>query len=229
MVAEHHLVYERYIMGTFLTGVDANLEDLLPWWVSNVRKHNPNSKIVIANFGMSAYWNFEWCKHNVDEVIGPMIHPKCAWFYKPRTILELKDKSVAWLDIDCEVVAPCEDIWDMVTPGMIGLTRDWVRANWWATGVIVVNDRPKVNDRPNLLKEWHENLIKGTVRGDQEMLNEMIGIKPHEDIQELPQDYQWLRISLNKGVDSPTKKIIHWTGPKGKKFIRNTLMKGRNG
>ena len=47
-----------------------------------------------------------------------------------------------------------------------------------------------------------------------------IGNKEHEQIQELPQDYQWLRISLNKGKDSPTKKVIHWTGQEVKEFIR---------
>ena len=59
------------------------------------------------------------------------------------------------------------------------------------------------------------------------MLYEMIGVKPHEDIQELPQDYQWLRLILARGNDSPTKRIIHWTGPQGKEYIRNTLMKGK--
>jgi len=104
---------------------------------------------------------------------------------------------------------------------MIGLTRDWVRDNWWATGVIVVNDRPE------LLKHWNEMLLKTAIRGDQEMLFEIVGKEVHDEIQELPQEYQWLRISLNKGVDSPTKKIIHWTGPKGKKFIREHLKQGR--
>ena len=92
---------------------------------------------------------------------------------------------------------------------------------WWATGVIVVNDRP------SLLETWDKRLNAGDgIRGDQEALYELIGNKEHEQIQELPQDYQWLRISLNKGKDSPTKKVIHWTGPRGKEFIRETLMKG---
>ena len=114
-----------------------------------------------------------------------------------------------------------EEIFSLVPSGMIGLTRDWVRDNWWATGVIVVNDRPE------LLEHWNNMLLKTAIRGDQEMLYELVGNKPHEQIQELPQDYQWLRISLNKGKDSPTKKVIHWTGPKGKKFIREHLSKGR--
>jgi len=85
-----------------------------------------------------------------------------------------------------------------------------------------------VNDRPSLLEDWDKRLQAGDgIRGDQEALHDMINNAPHEQIQELPQEYQWLRISLNKGVDSPTKKIIHWTGPKGKAFIREHLQHGR--
>ena len=103
---------------------------------------------------------------------------------------------------------------------MIGLTRDWVRANWWATGVIVVNDRP------SLLYDWNVRLNQNDgIRGDQEALQDMIGTNTHEQIIELPQDYQWLRISLNQGKDSPTKKVIHWTGPVGRDHIRKNLMK----
>ena len=53
--------------------------------------------------------------------------------------------------------------------------------------------------------------------------NDLIGKEPHEQIQELPQEYQWLRISLNKNVDSPNKKVIHWTGPVGRDHIRKNL------
>ena len=103
---------------------------------------------------------------------------------------------------------------------MIGLTRDWVRGNWWATGVIVVNDRP------NLLYEWNNRLNKGDdIRGDQEALEDMIAQNTHPQIIELPQEYQWLRISLNQGKDSADKKVIHWTGPVGRNHIRSSLMK----
>ena len=63
------------------------------------------------------------------------------------------------------------------------------------------------------------------VRGDQEALYDMINTNPHEQIIELPQDYQWLRLSFRKGRDSPTKKVIHWTGPKGKEYIKQNLMR----
>jgi hypothetical protein len=95
-----------------------------------------------------------------------------------------------------------------------------VRGDWWATGVIVVNDRP------NLLHEWNSRLNKGdNIRGDQEALEDMISNNTHSQITELPQEYQWLRISLNQGKDSSTKKVIHWTGPVGREHIRKNLMK----
>ena len=85
-----------------------------------------------------------------------------------------------------------------------------------------------VNDRPDLLYEWNNRLLAGDdIRGDQEALKDLVGSNTHPQITELPQEYQWLRISLNKGKDSPNKKVIHWTGPKGKKFIREHLQQGR--
>ena len=205
----------------FITGVDQNHEDLVIWWYENVRRHNSNAKIGIWDFGMSKQMR-EAIKGLDAWVSTPIYHPSnIGWFNKTKAVINTPSNSVAWLDVDCEVLANIEEVFDLVPPGMIGLTRDWVRANWWATGVIVVNDRPE------LLEHWNNMLLKTAIRGDQEMLYELVGNKPHEQIQELPQDYQWLRISLNKGKDSPTKKVIHWTGPKGKKFIREHLSKGR--
>ena len=143
-----------------------------------------------------------------------------GWFYKLHAVIEAPEKRVAWLDVDCEILSNIEDMFNLVPPNMIGLTRDGVRGNWWATGVIVVNDRPK------LLYDWNVRLnANDGIRGDQEALQDLIGNNTHEEIQELPQEYQWLRISLNQGKDSPTKKVIHWTGPVGRDHIRKNLMK----
>ena len=82
-----------------------------------------------------------------------------------------------------------------------------------------------VKGKPDILKRWVErceNNPKGTI-GDQECLGDMIGVS-EEFIVEMPQEYQWLRLMLQEGYDSPDKKIIHWTGPKGKLHIRTRLM-----
>ena len=204
-----------------LTGVDTNHEHLIEWWVDNALRHNPNENIGVWDFGMS------FDKREKIKIEYPNVwlstplnkHNTSGWFYKLHAVIEAPEKRVAWLDVDCEILTSIEDVFDLVPPDMIGLTRDIVRANWWATGVIVVNDRPK------LLYDWNYRLNAGNIRGDQEALKEMIGTEPNEQIQELPQDYQWLRISLNSGHDSPTKKVIHWTGPVGRKHIVDVRMK----
>ena len=206
-----------------ITGVDHSHEDLLEWWLKNVYKHhNYNVEVGVMDFGMSPALRGR-LEDNYPAIFSRPFNGtkarKIGWFYKVQAVMDCPSKSVCWLDVDCEILTDISDVYNLVPPGMIGLTRDWVRGNWWATGVIVVNDRP------SLLEHWDRRLnADDGIRGDQEALYELVGNKEHEQIQELPQDYQWLRISLNKGKDSPTKKVIHWTGPRGKEHIRKNLM-----
>ena len=206
-----------------ITGVDHSHEDLLEWWLKNVYKHhNYNVEVGVMDFGMSPALRGR-LEDNYPAIFSRPFNGtkarKIGWFYKVQAVMDCPSKSVCWLDVDCEILTDISDVYNLVPPGMIGLTRDWVRGNWWATGVIVVNDRP------SLLEHWDRRLnADDGIRGDQEALYELVGNKEHEHIQELPQDYQWLRISLNKGKDSPTKKVIHWTGPRGKEHIRKNLM-----
>ena len=207
-----------------ITGVDHSHEDLLEWWLKNVYKHhNYNVEVGVMDFGMSPALRGRLEDNYPATFSRPFNGTKArkiGWFYKVQAVMDCPSKSVCWLDVDCEILTDISDVYNLVPPGMIGLTRDWVRGNWWATGVIVVNDRP------SLLEHWDRRLnADDGIRGDQEALYELVGNKEHEQIQELPQDYQWLRISLNNGKDSPTKKVIHWTGPVGREHIRKNLMK----
>lgn len=205
-----------------LTGVDNNHEDLLDWWIKNAKKYLKNETIGVWDFGMTPMTR-SIIEHNHSDIwlsIPLEKHKTSGWFYKLHAVIEAPEKRVAWLDVDCEILTDISDVFDLVKPDTIGLTRDWVRGDWWATGVIVVNDRP------NLLYEWNNRLNKGDdIRGDQEALLDMIDKNTHPQITELPQEYQWLRISLNQGKDSADKKVIHWTGPKGRDHIRSSLMK----
>jgi hypothetical protein len=135
-------------------------------------------------------------------------------------MLECIYEYVCWLDIDCEVVAPCEEIFDFPTTKKMAMTKDVIRDNLWATGVNVVKGKP------DILYKWADvcETNSSGIRGDQECLAMLIG-KSDEEIIEMPQEYQWLRLTLAQGIDSPNKKIIHWTGPVGKQHIREDLMK----
>ena len=213
---------------SFLTGADHQLQDLLPWWVECVRTHNPNIHITIADFGLTESAH-EWAKSNVNTVIKYDRHPTNAWFYKPKAMIECPYEYTCWLDIDCEVLQPVEEIFDYPTDTQMALTQDVVRGNvnhpsegayWWAVGVNVIKGKPQI------LEDWARNSIDSNFRGDQEVLRAMIKVNAEYNkmIIKMPIEYQWLRIMLANGYDSPNKKIIHWTGPMGKAHIREVLM-----
>ena len=133
-----------------------------------------------------------------------------------------------WLDLDCEVLKPVDEIFNYPTDERMALTQDVVRGNpdhdagifWWATGVNVVKGKPKI------LLDWAYHTKHSDQRGDQEVLHQMIEVNSEYNnmIIKMPLEYQWLRISLMNRYDSPDKKIIHWTGPMGKAHIREVLM-----
>ena len=214
---------------TFLTGADYNLQDLIPWWVGCVRKHNPDIHITIADFGLTDSAK-DWVKHNVNHVIVYERHPELAWFYKPQSMIDCPYEYTCWLDLDCEMLAPVPEIFDFPTEDQMALTQDVVRANpdhdkgvfWWAVGVNVVKGKPQI------LKDWARNTTNNKdLRGDQEVLHKMIQVNPqlNDYIVKMTLEYQWLRIDLLNGRDSENKKIVHWTGPDGKKYIRENLMR----
>ena len=214
---------------TFLTGSDHNLQDLIPWWVNCVRTHNPDIHITIADFGLTDSAK-DWVKHNVNHVIVYERHPELAWFYKPQSMIDCPYEYTCWLDLDCEMLAPVPEIFDFPTEDQMALTQDVVRANpdhdkgvfWWAVGVNVVKGKPQI------LKDWARNTTNNKdLRGDQEVLHKMIQVNPqlNDYIVKMPLEYQWLRIDLLNGRDSENKKIVHWTGPDGKKYIRENLMR----
>jgi len=210
---------------TFVTGVDKNLQDLLPWWVSNIRKHDKETHITIADFGMSPEWR-EWAKKNCNSLLKYPKHPKCSWFWKPHTLIAAPYEYKCWIDIDCEVLTNISEIFNFVDGSNIAVTPDPCRRievegeRWLATGVNVVKGTPEI------LKNWHNQSTNTTLRGDQEILHEILKDSSwRENIVEMPLEYQWLRILLARKQDHPNKKIIHWTGPYGKEYIRKNLMK----
>ena len=209
-----------------VTGLDSNREDIIEWWIDNALKYNKTEKIGVWDLGMSsACRNKLKRKYKQVWFSEVVVSLEIGWYYKVHCVKESPEQSVVWVDSDCQILTDISDIFHLVPSGQIGLTRDWGRSNWWQTGVIAVNDRP------SLLDTWHKRLwtpdeYGELIRGDQEALNALVGTGEHEQIVELPQEYQWLRLSLNRGIKSDNMKVIHWTGAPGKKFIRDVLMKG---
>lgn len=206
-------------LNSFITGVDKNHEWMLKWWFNNIRKHS-DTNITLCDFGMS-YEIKEWAKSVADHFIEYPPHPKCAWFYKTRCLLDSPYEKTCWLDSDCEVLTNIDDIFEYAKKDKVGLTKDVPRRGieWWATGVVVVNG---INDT---LYEWNKIASKAHLRGDQEAFKALIQENPEFEyyIEEIPNEYQWLRLQLARGVDSKSKRVIHWTGPTGKQHIKKLL------
>lgn len=204
---------------TVLTGCDSNFEWMLPWFHANLKKHSPNLRLEVADLGMSLD-GIHFCVKNKISVFSPPanVFKKKGWFLKPQSIISSSSENVVWMDVDCEIVSDISDIFEYAEEDKLGLTVDLFggKRAYWATGVILVKGRPQI------LHRWSWLCSKARHRGDQEALAAMIG-NQKESIVELPQIYQWLRISLKRGKDNPDKRVIHWTGPKGKQYIKSQL------
>ena len=208
---------------SWVVGVDYNMEDLLPWWYKNIKKWAPEQDITICDFGLTKPAK-ALAKEYADTFLEYTIHERYAWFYKPRALLDTPYEYRCWVDIDCEVMAPIDDIFDYPTDDKIALTRDegkGLEEFWWATGVNVAKGSPKV------LRDWAYISEHSNERGDQEVLKKMIqqDYSYNDMIVLMPIEYQWLRVLSEIGQVLPNIKIMHWTGPKGKKHIRENLMK----
>lgn len=209
---------------TFITGADSTHEIYLKWWLRNFREHNKDAHVTICDFGLTSKAH-EWIKENADWVVRYEPHSTSAWFYKTQVLIDSIYDYSCWIDVDCQVVAPIEDIFEYAKDDKIGLTIDKGRKSdhnqvWWATGVNVIKGKPQI------LYDWHEQLKRTKRRGDQEALHEIMLDNPsrNSDIVLMPAEYQWLRVQLLKGEDTPNKKIIHWTGNTGKNHIEENLM-----
>ena len=206
----------------FLTGCDSNFEWMLPWCVSNIQRHMPDIPVVVADFGMSKKGLQSARDAGVQEVLSGFQTSggKKSWFLKPDALLRSPYEKTVWIDVDCEVVAPCPEIFNYCISEKLALTYDpWAKRRgraYWATGVIGVKGSPMI------LKEWATHCRKARGRGDQELLYSIIGSSDIK-VNRMPPEFQWLRLDIKHGLDSDSKKVIHWTGPHGKTHIRRLL------
>ena len=210
---------------TFIVGADQNYQGFLPWWVENVRKHDKETHITIADFGLSKEAR-KWVNNNADHILEYPKTKRCSWFHKPQTLYDAPYTYKCWIDIDCEVTQNISEIFDFVEDEKIALTEDPCRRKeiageeWLATGVIVLKDKPQI------LEHWTERCKETKWRGDQEVLHDILKKDEWRKlINVMPLNYQWLRLLLARGKDHPDKKIVHWTGPAGKEIILQKIRK----
>lgn len=222
---------------TFITGCDEKTEWMLPWFLENYKKHN-DLPITFADFGVSARIRI-WAEDNFDKVVT--IHednlnfkgnPK--WFLKIKALQETNGDRV-WIDTDCEILGSIYTIFNYMDPTKLNIVRDkpWTKRRsevWYNTGVVGVSENTQIDV---LLQEWYRNSLVyinksqsvNPIFGDQDILHEILRdpMKSLIYINELPNEFNWLRLQLLDGENSPRKLIMHWTGAKGKEEIRRKM------
>lgn len=205
----------------FLTGCDKKTEWMLPWFVENYKKYN-DLPIIFADFG---------CSNQVKEYASKQFHAIInftntelrGWFMKPLAMVNCPAVDTVWVDTDCEILSDISDIFKLIKNEKLLMAEDHPlikrrKEIWHNSGVVGFRNKPRI------LKAWLEQVKNKQMVGDQEVLHSMLNpITRMTYIEDLPKEYNWLRIHIDDGFDSPNKKIMHWTGPKGKIKIRSKM------
>ena len=209
----------------FLTGCDDKTEWMLPWFIKGFRKHNPDVKISLADFGMTDKM-MEWAVaskefHSIGQMQKDMGE---GWFLKPGSMLATPYKEVCWIDTDFEVRGDMTEIFSYIEPQKLTMVEDrpWSKRSgvlWHNSGIVAFRDKPQI------LREWAQMCIEKPVRGDKEVLHGMLdSLRKAIYITDAPQKFNWMRLMTVDGHKMPKDiRGIHHTGAKGKDKIRELM------
>lgn len=220
ILMEKHIVLKKYNKA-FLTGCDENNAWMLPWFVENYKKHN-STPLVFANFGVSQN-TLKYVAKNFHAIIDMSKTKEKGWFKKPRAMLNSPSIKTVWLDTDCQICDNIESIFDLLKPNKLAMVEDkpWTTRRqevWHNSGVVGIIDKPII------LHQWCQEVHDNPSVGDQEVLHNMLNpITKLSHIEDLPNEYNVLRIQVELDGYKGRKKIIHWTGAKGKDKIRSMI------
>jgi len=79
-------------------------------------------------------------------------------------------------------------------------------------------------DKPPILYQWAKAIRDDPVQGDQEVLHLMLNpITKIKYINDIPNEYNVLRLQTELDGYDGNIKVMHWTGAKGKDKIRTML------
>ena len=193
------------------------------------------SKLFITGCDKNTRWQLDWFKKNYDKHNDTSLHvfdfdtfePGLAgWFKKPAAMIEASKMAdqVCWIDTDCEVRDDISKIFEYVVPNKLTMAQDkpWSirrQETWHNSGMVAFQGVPVI------LKKWAEEVQRSPVVGDQEVLHTMIRIGMNRliYIEDLPRQYNTLRIDLIDKSEPNNIKVMHWTGQKGKEEIMRQM------
>jgi len=210
----------------FLIGCDQNSEWMIDWWLENYLKHNNETKLIFANFGVSPEMikKIQSSPHFLGDMEMHNEQPK-SWFLKPEAMWFAPVEKCIWIDIDIQVMSNIDDLFDKLEPNKLNMVEDkpWTSRRgitWHNSGVVGFIHKPKI------LKDWALVCAnkKHNEVGDQEVLHSMLNpITRITHINDLPNEYNVLRLQTEHDNYKGPIKMMHWTGAKGKDRIKEMM------
>jgi hypothetical protein len=206
-----------------LTGCDREAEWMLPWFIKNYYRHN-DMPLSVINFGMSPSM-LEWLETQVNSIGHLETHTgQPTWFKKPGAMLNSPYKRTVWIDVDCEILGNISGIWKHCMPQKLNMCLDkpWTKRageEWYNSGVVAYQGKP------DILNNWARKCFENpTQRGDQEELHYMLDpLQKAIYINQLPPQYNYLRLDAVDGNKVKNILIKHHTGAKVKEIIRGLM------
>jgi len=210
----------------FLTGCDAKTEWQLPFFIKKYKEFNHKTPLIVCDFGMTEKTMEIVNKHPDVDVV--MSYPKKdmvekGWFLKPLTMFNAPAKELCWLDTDCIFYDNIDDIFDKFVPGKLNMIEDkpWSMrrgGTWYNSGVV------GMIDKPHILYHWVQAVRNSPQVGDQEVLYSILNpITTLQHINDLPNEYNVLRLQVEHDNYKGKIRVMHWTGEKGNKRIKELM------
>ena len=206
----------------FVTGCDENHEWMLEWFFKNYKKHMKDVPLVFANFGLTPD-GLKKVRENVHAVMNLKPFDEEGWFKKPMSMIKCPSKKTIWIDLDCEIRDDISNLFNMLKPNMLNMVEDkpWTMRGqelWHNSGVV------GFIDKPTILYDWAKAIRDNPVQGDQEVLHLLLNpITKIKYINDIPNEYNVLRLQVEADGYAGAIKVMHWTGQKGKNKIRAML------
>ena len=206
-----------------ITGCDSKTEWQLNWFIENYGQ-NAHQPLIVADFGMSEEYVQYVTRHpRVNGVMNLRTTKDEGWFNKPVAIFNSPAVKTLWLDTDCEVKANLNPLFKMIVPGKLSMVEDkpWTKRRgeiWHNSGVVGVIGRPEI------LHSWCNAVREKPEVGDQEVLHSLLNpITRISHINDLPFEWNVMRLATDHDDYKGPIKIQHHTGAKGKEKIKGLM------
>ncbi len=203
---------------------DRNAEWLLPWWWEHYTEHN-QLPVHFVDFGMSTEArSFCMRRGTLDRpALDADFENPCL--RKPFAILSSPFLRNLWIDLDCEVRGPINEIFsiadcDLVIREDIQSYRDQFR-QLYPTERFYQGGVYRIQHGSSIMIEIAKAclMMRGWVNSEQPIISRVVYTNPDRwTIRELPRKFN----NVRQEPELSDAVIRHWTGAQGKAYIRNT-------